>query len=126
MTICERMFALLDERKPGKSPAVLGKILGVSTGQMTMWKQRNSDPPARYLQQISEYIGVSVQYLVTGNETDADMIARVASSMTSDEMRLLSKYRLLDEDGKDAVRGVLLQEQRRVESEAGMGTIASA
>ena len=47
MTISERMFSLLDER--GLSASGLCKVLGVGTNQTTNWKQRNTDPPAKYI-----------------------------------------------------------------------------
>lgn len=67
MTISERMFDLLDEK--GLSASGLCKILGVGTNQTTNWKQRNTDPPAKYIVLICEYLGCSVEYLLTGQET---------------------------------------------------------
>lgn len=119
MTICERLFKLLAET-PGKNAAGLCKKLGIGTNVTTGWKQRNTDPPAKYIIQICEYLDVSICFLLTGVETDYDVIRRLESTITDDEQRLLTKYRTLDSDGKDAVRGVLLQEQRRVEAEKGM------
>ena len=118
MTISERMFDLL-ENSSGKSAAGLCRELGISTSITTGWKKRNTDPPAKYLTRICEYLGISVIFLLTG-EQDQDQI----ESFSSDEIRLIRKYRLLDEDGKDSVRGVLLQEQRRVESDRGSGSSA--
>lgn len=122
MSICERMFETINQ-KQGKSAAGLCKVLGIKTNVTTGWKQRNTDPPAKYLVTIAEYLGVSVMYLLTGE--DAEMDQRREQTLTDDENRLLAKYRCLDEDGKDAVRGVLLNEQRRVESEKGMEQSAS-
>lgn len=68
MKICERMFALLDEK--GLSASGLSKALGVGTNQTTNWKQRNTDPPAKYIVPICEYLGCSVEYLLTGQETE--------------------------------------------------------
>ena len=110
MTICERMFALL-ENTPGKSAATLSKVLGIGTSTTTNWKQRNTDPPSKYIVPICEYLNISVDYLLTGEEK-----AEATSALDSDELRLLEKYRQLDDDGKDAVRGVVLAEQRRIEA----------
>ena len=118
MTISERMFDLL-ENSSGKSAAGLCRELGISTSVTTGWKKRNTDPPAKYLARICEYLGVSVNFLLTG-EQDQDQ----HEPLSTDEIRLIRKYRLLDDDGKDAVRGVILQEQRRVESDRGSGTSA--
>lgn len=69
MTICERMFAIIDSSE-SKSAAGLSKALGVGTSQTTNWKQRNSDPPAKMIYKICEYLEVSVEYLLTGKETN--------------------------------------------------------
>lgn len=114
MTISERLFDIIDSKK-GKSAAGLCKYLSLNTSVTTNWKQRNTDPPAKYIIPICEYLDVSVIYLLTGVEQSTDLY----SNTSQDEDRILQKYRTLDEDGKDAVRGVLLAEQRRVESEKG-------
>ena len=122
MTICERMFNIIEQSKPSLSAAGLAKVLNIGTGQTTTWKKRNTDPPAKYLAQICEYLGVSIEYLVTGEDSTEKFLNESREKnnhYSSDEERLIKKYRLLDEDGKDAVRGVLLAEQRRVESEKG-------
>lgn len=109
MTICERMFSLLEEK--GKSAYGLCKILGIDTGLASAWKRRGTDPPAKYLPEICSYLGTSISYLVTGSED----LRQSYTGFDEQEIRLVEKYRTLDEDGKDAVRGVLLQEQRRVQ-----------
>lgn len=123
MTICERLFELIDST-PDKSPAGLCRKLGINTSVTSNWRQRNTDPPAKYIAPICEYLGVSISMLLTGVDTEDDRQKiggeHCGMMLSPDEMRLLTKYRLLDDDGKDAVRGVLLQEQRRVES--GKGT----
>lgn len=125
MTICERMFQTIAE-SPKKNAAGLCKKLGIGTSVTTGWKQRNADPPAKYIAQICEYLEVSIEFLLTGVETDLDKANRFQSSMTEDERRIVAKYRMLDDDGKDAVRGTLLQEQRRVEAEKGMATTSAS
>ena len=118
MTICERMFETL-ENSSGKTAAGLCRELGIGTSVTTGWKQRNTDPPAKYLTRICEYLDISIEYLLTGDvRLDTPHINE--ETFTADEIRLIRKYRILDEDGQDAVRGVILQEQRRVESARGM------
>ncbi len=109
MTICQRMFKLLDDK--GKSAYGLCKKIGVGTGVMTGWKKRNTDPPAKFLKPISDYLEISIEYLCTGEETESNDF-----TLTDGEKRVIEKYRQLDEDGMDVVRGILIQEQRRVNS----------
>ena len=67
MTICERFFALLDAKD--KRPADLCKILNIGTSVTSGWKKRGTDPPAHYIMQISDFLGVTPEYLLTGKDT---------------------------------------------------------
>lgn len=67
MTICERLFSEMDSK--GLTAYGLCKVLGVTTTVTTNWKQRNTDPPAKYILPICEYVGCSVEYLLTGEDT---------------------------------------------------------
>lgn len=71
MTISERMFQIMADK--GKMAASLCKILHVNTSQTSSWKNRNSDPPAKYIMQIADFLEVSVEYLLTGEDTSAKL-----------------------------------------------------
>lgn len=58
----------MDEK--GLTASGLCKVLGIGTNQTTNWRQRNTDPPAKYIIPICEYVGCSVAYLLTGLETE--------------------------------------------------------
>ena len=58
MTYCEKIFSTIKEK--GLKQSDLARLLDVSTGQITMWKQRNKTPPAEYLPQICEFLGISI------------------------------------------------------------------
>ena len=66
MTISERMFFILEEKS--LKSVDLANILGVGTGQISTWKKRNTDPPAKYIPQICEFLGISTSFLLTGVE----------------------------------------------------------
>ena len=68
MTICERLFEELDRQ--GLTAYGLCRHLDVGTNTTTSWKQRNTDPPAKYLTQICEFLSCSLEYLLTGQETE--------------------------------------------------------
>lgn len=110
MTICQRMFDVLD-RLPGKNAAGLCKVLGVNTNQTTNWRQRNTDPPAKYIIPICEYLGVSVWFLLTGENREPIYI-------TDDfEESLVSDFRELDARGKARVVALAASEHDRVRLE---------
>lgn len=108
MTICERMFAMMEEK--GKTAYGLCKAIGVDSGQASSWKRRKTDPPAKYLSKISEYLGTTIEYLVTGKGLDTSENDRYFSEQ---EIRLIDRYRHLDDDGKALVKALIIQEERR-------------
>ena len=66
MTICERLFDEIEKR--GLTAYALSKHLGIGTTTTTNWKQRKTDPPAKYIDPICEFLGCSLEYLLTGQE----------------------------------------------------------
>ena len=64
MTFYERFETLRKER--GISQGKLEKELGFSNGSISKWK--NSTPTAERLQKLADYFGVSIQYLMNGEE----------------------------------------------------------
>ena len=69
MTICERLFSTIESK--GLKVSDLCRAIGVSTSTTTNWKQRNTDPPAKYIFPICEFLGVSSTFLLTGEEDTA-------------------------------------------------------
>jgi len=61
---------LLQERNV--SPYQVSKATGVSQTTLSSWKTRNSEPTASTLKKIADYFGVSVDYLLTGDELKRD------------------------------------------------------
>lgn len=66
MSIIDRILKLLKEKK--KTQADLCNFIGIKQNVFTTWKTRGTDPPARYLVQICEFLGVTLEYLFTGQE----------------------------------------------------------
>ena len=86
MEIIERITETLEKRD--KKATDLCDRLGIRTSTMSTWKTRNSDPPAKYIKPIADFLGVSVHYLLTGEEA------------TAEEDELLDLYRALPENKK--------------------------
>ena len=78
MTICERMYDELERR--GLTAYGLSKKLGVNTTTTSNWKQRGTDPPAKYIIPICEYLGCSMEYLLTGQETEKAPIPGISEN----------------------------------------------
>lgn len=61
---------LLAER--GVTAYQVSKATGISTGSLTDWKKGRSQPKIDKLQKIANYFGVSVNYLLTGEQEKPD------------------------------------------------------
>lgn len=54
----------------GTSLSKMEKEIGISSGASYKWK--NSSPSMEVLEKMSRYFGVSVDYILTGNESNTD------------------------------------------------------
>lgn len=101
MTIGERIAQLL--REQGKMGKDLAAYLGVSAASVTGWA-RGSYPSSQYIIKISEFLGVSVEYLLTGEEKeDADAIRGISD----DALKVARLWDELDVPGKAIILGEL-------------------
>lgn len=64
--IIQRILTLLEEKS--LKAADLCRALDISTSTMTNWKNRGTDPPAKMVIPICEFLGVSCEYLLSGEE----------------------------------------------------------
>ena len=92
MEIIERIYQLLDEKE--KRAYELCDRLSIRTSTMSTWKARTNDPPAKYMKTIADFFGVSLDYLMTGQE------APVRKTTTLEEDNLLDLFRSLPEPKK--------------------------
>lgn len=85
MEIIERIYQTLGEKD--KKAYELCEKLNIRTSTMSTWKARTNDPPAKYMQTIADFLGVSLDYLITGQE------APVRKTTTPEEDELLALFR---------------------------------
>lgn len=62
------IFAELCKQK-GVTPTEAGRDNNIQQGTISMWKKRGSTPNAVTMTQLADYFGVSVDYLLTGDES---------------------------------------------------------
>lgn len=105
MTICEKIFAIMDEKN--KRAVDLCRILDVGTSTMTTWKKRNTDPPAKYLAQICEFLEISINELLEIEDNSQD----------EDEKELLKYFNMLPEKEKYKWIGRIEEAASRYEQE---------
>lgn len=116
----ERLFTLsiINEiidilNKKGRKMSELCVWLGINTSTMANWKTRETDPPAKYIAPICEFLDVSIDFLLTGKEKSS------SAELSADEQELLTYYKELDDKyrerliSKAETMAELLSEQRK-------------
>jgi transcriptional regulator with XRE-family HTH domain len=86
----------------------LVRDLGIPAQTISNWKIRNNIPTADIILQIARYLHVSVEWLLTGNNS---------TGVTPEDTALLSKWRKLDDEGKRAVRIQIDGQLNRIRSQ---------
>lgn len=107
MTISQRIFDLMSTQH--KTQTALATAIGVRQATVASWKAKNCDPSANLIAPIAAYLGVSCDYLCTGEEYTP------AAPITEFERELLRVYGSLDARRKNA----LLAYAYQLESEGG-------
>lgn len=101
-------------KKENISQGKLEELLGFSNGSINKWK--TSMPKADRLQKIADYFGVTVDYLLSGNDDNdelldvADEIQKLINYLTDDK----SSYcygEVMSEEGKLALLNSLKQDK---------------
>ena len=88
-----RIIRLMKDR--GIQDQQLIESIGLPRGTFSNWKREKGKSYYLYIDRISDYLGVSVEYLVRGRET-----AIATQDLSDNEAILLEGYRGLDEEEK--------------------------
>lgn len=97
MTICERLFDELKLR--GLTSYGLAKVLGIHPTTISNWKQRNTDPPSKYIIAICGFLGCSIEYLLMGENTGAPVVTKKepVPGISENGREMLALYEKLSE-----------------------------
>lgn len=119
-------------RKHGKTLSEMARILNLPQSTVSSWKSRGLTPNAKTLLEIARYFNVSIDFLITGEESDQRVVEKIAEhfpdaqikedgdtlsislvktdpNITMDEALLVSlssKFTQLDRNGKDSMLSV--------------------
>lgn len=96
--IVDRIDRTLEPKKIKRQD--MCRLLGIPSNTLSTWKTKNSDPHVNTIFAIADYLGVSVRWLVTGEE-DGD------GGLTADERWILETWRGLSPDQRGTVRAML-------------------
>lgn len=83
------MYEIFEQllQKYGVTPYKVAKEAGVTQTALSNWKSGRSTPTTKTLQKIADYFGVTIDYLMTGNENGE----KSNSSLTSRDQRDIEK-----------------------------------
>ncbi len=98
MFIINNLLSLLEEK--GLKQADLCEAIGISSSTMTNWKNRGTDPPAKHIVSICEFLDISPYLLLTGKEKSSPTV-----ELTADERELLDIYNRLSDKSKGIILG---------------------
>ena len=98
MSIINRIIELLSEK--GLKQIDLCSYLEINTSTFTTWKNRDTDPPAKYILRICEFIGITPYQLLADESSEIK-----SASLNDDEELLLSYFRELDDKDKGFILG---------------------
>ncbi|MDL2288295.1 helix-turn-helix domain-containing protein [Oscillospiraceae bacterium OttesenSCG-928-F05] len=90
--INQRMFALLDQK--GYSQRDFAKNTGISEKTLSAWKARGTDPSAKYISSIAEFLECDENYLLTGEQPHSQEIllhGGGGDKITAEDIALLKK-----------------------------------
>lgn len=94
MTITERIFVLLSQKDIKQKQ--FAELINVNEKTVSAWKKNNSLPPLNKISNISDVLGVSIDFLLTGKEK--------TSNYDSDLRDLIKNYNTVDECSKALIR----------------------
>lgn len=120
MGFSERLEGLLKERK--LTWKEVWTTLHIGKNQKKYWANKGIAPDMETLLKLSEYFGVSPDYLRGTDELKQSSLATLDSqtlTLSAEEVRLILKYRALDKEGRTMVESTLIQETRRMDTEKG-------
>lgn len=66
-----RIFELLEEQ--GKTMRSLAEYIGAKEAAVGAWKKRGTDPKAIFMPKIAEFLGVSRNYIETGENDNNEL-----------------------------------------------------
>lgn len=94
MDINERMFSTMKQKRITQEQ--LANELNTSQSVVAGWKNRGTVPSIEYLPTICKVLGVSWEYLVTGEETK--------KHFTSEELHLVEQFRKVKPEGQKNIQ----------------------
>lgn len=84
------------------TPAVVSRATGIASSTLTEWKKGRYAPKTDKLQKIADYFGVSVEYLMTGEEPEEGYYVNPETAEMAQKIFENRDLRLLFDAAEDA------------------------
>ncbi len=94
MTISQRIFMVLKQKRLKQKD--LAAFTGISTSAISAWNKNNVNPAAENLSTIADFLGVSLNFLITGHEEQL--------AVPEDINKLIVNYSAVDEISKKLIQ----------------------
>ena len=91
----------------GISQQKLAEALMISQPSINKYENHNVEPEIAILKQMAEYFHTTIDYLVGQSDERQPLERTLPYHLTEDERQVIEMYRMLSEDAKTSVRGVL-------------------
>lgn len=111
MTIVQRIDKIRKQKNISRED--ITSSCKISKSSFPTWSARGTIPPADVAIKIAWYLGVSVEWLITGHDPEG---------LTEDDRKILDMYHLLDERDREDVLGIMEGKLSRSMSRQGEGT----
>ncbi len=103
MDINKRIFDILD--KKSLKTKQLADYLDINSSVISTWKKRGTNPPSEYIFLICEFLQVSIEYLLTGN----DISNNKNLNLDEETLEILKLYSKLNTKEKTIIKGKLYE-----------------
>lgn len=97
-------------KQKGVTPNKVSKETGISTATLTSWKQGKYTPKIDKLQIISNYFGVSLEYLMRKEDVEwnpQEQAIDYSVYLSEEEQILIESYRSADSVQKEMIKRLL-------------------
>lgn len=105
MSINERVFFTLKEKNLKQKD--LADYLGIAQSVITNWKNRGNNPPAEYLIQICEFLGITIYELLGANSNNE--LEYLYSKLSPEDKaivdNILSRYKSQEQQSSTSMIG---------------------
>ena len=104
MEIYERLFITMDE-KGIMQKEIFENIEGTSKSTVSSWKTRRIDPPSKLIIPLCQLLNVSVEYMLTGENSDKSSQLFPKNHISDSDQQLLEMFHQLPSELQHEIRG---------------------